>query len=266
MTNADVTNVKPADQIYTIGDSAIEVQVSNFKIGLCIVANYSVHYQDDSGTSLQLKSITFDPTTKIFSIYSTTATDLPLGSESYNINVLVEAQANTYLTASTNFTVTLINPDSAAFVPYFSELGNSTATPPLSITMGIAEQNVTFNLGTLEYDGPNGDSYTVTFDNESVKFATVELDQENYTLKIDLSLLDTNTTIKSDVIYEVRGKAVISIASNGSARTEAMSVRFKINKAETEVVEDTSQNETTSSTAVAKASDADDLKNGTSTD
>ena len=85
LTDANITTVSPGNQKYTLGDAVLDVQIFDFVIGRCIVSNYTATYKDSSGTTVQPKSITFDSTTKKFSIYSAIGDlDLiPVGSESY---------------------------------------------------------------------------------------------------------------------------------------------------------------------------------------
>ena len=173
-----------------MGEKLKEVALFDFQISLCRVANYTVKYQDVKGTTLQPKSITFDDITKKFSIYSL-ETDLdviPPTSESSNVTVVITAHANSNLTASTNFTVTLTKPkslvnnetvitdgsDTTEYLPFFQVLGNSTATRALPISMAANETTLRFDLGLLMYPGDPQDALVVNFDEKSVPFAKVD--------------------------------------------------------------------------------------------
>jgi len=94
---------------------------------------------------------------------------IPSENESIDVTVVVSATANENMTASSNFTVTLINPNYNVIIeetlvevveeiipidesiPYFSVLGNSTVIPALPIIMGKNETTLNFDLGKLLY-------------------------------------------------------------------------------------------------------------------
>ena len=185
-----------------MGEKLKEVALLDFQISLCKVANYTVKYQDVKGTTLQPKSITFDDITKKFSIYSleTDPDVIPPTSDSSNVTVVITAHANSNLTASTNFTVTLTKPkslvnketvvtdgsdttieanttveeDTTEYLPFFQVLGNSTATRALPISMAANETTLRFDLGLLMYPGDPQDALVVNFDDKSVPFAKVD--------------------------------------------------------------------------------------------
>jgi len=207
---------------------------------------------DVNGLVLLPKSILFDDKTKIISILSlqTDSDVIPTGNESIDVTVVVTATANQNMTASSNFTVTLIDPNFGPpvieetvlvineAIPFFSVLGNSTLIPALPIRMAKNETTVSFDLGKLLYAGNPSDTFSIVFDSSSVPFAIVENKGEDYSLLIDLSLVDANYTIKSGKKYSSVGEVQIVQASNGQVRNEKLIVRFKLNLAESEVEEE----------------------------